>query len=181
MADKKTKSDPLLPPIPKEDDWEKYPRIEQWRRGHLSVMKELHKNVRYDIDNLANDISNNANDVSNNANDISNNAGDVSNNANDIANNANDITNRISGFGNWSNDGVYESGANYTANEDGFVFVAANTTLAYISTPLGNPRQLFSFGANTLFSMMCAVKDGDVWRVDSNDANETSVWWIPLE
>lgn len=52
----KTKRDPLVPNIPTEEEWKDFPRIQSWRRNHLSVLKQLHADAYDDITAVWNDI-----------------------------------------------------------------------------------------------------------------------------
>jgi len=58
MTDYKVKRTPLLPPIPREEEFEKFDRLQQWRRGHLSVMEQLHRDIYDDVQSLANSVAN---------------------------------------------------------------------------------------------------------------------------
>lgn len=56
MPDYKVKRTPLLPPIPKEDEWQKFDRIERWRRSHLTVVEQLHEDAHDDINVLGSNV-----------------------------------------------------------------------------------------------------------------------------
>ena len=58
MTDLKTQRNPLLPAIPTKEEWDKFPRIEQWRRSQLTVIEGLHASVYDDLSNVANDAAN---------------------------------------------------------------------------------------------------------------------------
>jgi len=49
MANLKTKRTPALPNIPTEDELKDYDRVVKWRRGHLTVLKQLHEDVYDDL------------------------------------------------------------------------------------------------------------------------------------
>lgn len=151
MTDIKTKRDPLLPPIPKEDEWEKYPRIESWRRGHLSVLKELHGNVNADLNTIANDIANNANDIANNASNIAN------------IQHPFDMT-----FFPW--EGTLSNGvwaANVDANQlfNGYYYNSSANQFNYIGVPVYMPKGNY---AVTLVGMKGPDCANVLVRVDSN-------------
>jgi len=79
MTEFETKRDPRIPPMPNKTDWQKFERIEQWRRSNLTIIRQLHADTYNDLHTLANESANNANDIANNANDIANNANDIAN------------------------------------------------------------------------------------------------------
>jgi len=79
MTDYKVRKNPALPAIPSESDWQDFDRIIKWRRGHLTVLQQLHSDTYDDVHTLENATANNANDIANNANDISNNANAIAN------------------------------------------------------------------------------------------------------
>ena len=52
MVTLKTKRTPILPIIPDEDAWKDYEDVLAWRKGHLTVLQQLHADVCDDLTNI---------------------------------------------------------------------------------------------------------------------------------
>lgn len=63
MTEFKTKRDPLLPHVPTKEEWQKFDRIEQWRRNNHVVMRQLHSDVYADLNTLSNETANLADSI----------------------------------------------------------------------------------------------------------------------